>query len=72
MTVCFGPDEALPRKAMKRARVASDRETISEMRIVDTFTKLIFGGEARFSDRELSIKQALNQVDTNVALENTV
>ena len=55
---------------MKRARVASDRETISEMRIVDTFTKLIFGGEARFSDRELSIVQALRQVDTNVALDN--
>jgi hypothetical protein len=56
--------------AMKRARVASNRGSVSEMLIVDTFTKLIFGGEAQFSDHELSIVQALRLVDTNFALDS--
>ncbi|MEH6518642.1 MAG: hypothetical protein V7742_18335 [Halioglobus sp.] len=55
---------------MKRARVVSDQGPVSEMLIVDTFTKLIFGGDAQFSDRELSIVQALRQVDTNFALDS--
>ena len=55
---------------MKRVRVASSRGPVSEMLIVDTFTKLIFGGEAPFSDHELSIVQALRLVDPNVALDS--
>jgi len=38
---------------------------VTEMAIVNTFTKLIFGDEAN-SPRELSIIQALRSVDANV------
>ncbi len=43
---------------------------VSEMAIVDTFTKLIFGEEARYSDGELRIILALRGVDNNVALDD--
>ena len=43
---------------------------VSEMAIVDTFTKLIFGEEARYSDAELRIILALRSVDGNVALDD--
>jgi hypothetical protein len=42
----------------------------SEMEIVDTFTKLIFGLEQDFSDTELAIIQVLRQVDHNIALDD--
>ena len=42
---------------MQRAYEASD-SAVSEMAIVDTFTKLIFGEEDAYSDRELGIIQA--------------
>jgi hypothetical protein len=43
---------------------------VSEMAIVDTFTKLIFGEESRYSDAELRIILALRSVDDNVALDD--
>jgi hypothetical protein len=43
---------------------------ISEMMIVDTFTKLIFGEQGAYSDLELGIIQAFRAVDTNVALDS--
>ena len=42
----------------------------SEMAIVDTFTKLIFGEEDTHSSGELGIIQALRTVDVNVALDS--
>ena len=42
---------------------------VSEMAIVDTFTKLIFGEAACFSDVELFIVQALRTAEPNVALD---
>lgn len=42
---------------------------VSEMAIVDAFTKLIFGEDARFSDVELLIVQALRATEPNVALD---
>lgn len=42
---------------------------VSEMVIVDTFTKLIFGEESGYNDRELQIIQALRVVDENVAVD---
>lgn len=42
---------------------------VSEMAIVDTFTKLIFGEETRYSDTELLIVQALRSTEPNVALD---
>lgn len=43
---------------------------VSEMLIVDTFTKLIFGEGSQYTDSELAIIQALRQVDANVALDS--
>ena len=51
---------------------SSDFETecpVSEMLIVDTFTKLIFGEEGGFSSSEERIIRAFRQVDTSVALD---
>jgi len=42
---------------------------VSEMAVVDTFTKLIFGEETRYSDTELLIVQALRSAEPNVALD---
>ena len=42
---------------------------VSELAIVDTFTKLIFGEESRYTDTELRIIQALRVTDNNVALD---
>jgi hypothetical protein len=42
----------------------------SEMAIVDTFTKLIFGEVDTYSNLELGIIQALRTVDVNVALDS--
>jgi len=43
---------------------------VSELAIVDTFTKLIFGEEARYTDLELRIIQSLRLTDDNVALDS--
>ncbi len=41
----------------------------SELEIVDTFTKLIFGAEQDYSATELAIIGVLRVVDNNVALD---
>ncbi len=43
---------------------------VSELAIVDTFTKLIFGQESRYSTAELRIIQALRITDNNVAQDS--
>ena len=48
---------------MKRAQRSTESGTVSEMVIVDTFTKLIFGEESRYSNRELMIIRAFRAVD---------
>ena len=55
---------------MKHSHKNMDGSGISEMAIVDTFTKLIFGEEDRYSHRELRIIQAFRSVDTNVVLDS--
>ena len=55
---------------MKRARNNTDGGPVSEMAIVDTFTKLIFGEDSRYSNRELLIIQAFRMVDTNVVFDS--
>ena len=54
---------------MQRAYTAAENATVSEMAIVDTFTKLIFGEEDHYSTPELKIIQALRSVDINVAVD---
>jgi len=56
--------------AMKSAYNFSEGGPVSEMAIVDTFTKLIFGEEDGYSDDELMIIGAFRTVDTNVTLDN--
>jgi len=55
---------------MKRAQSGMDGGQVNEMAIVDTFTKLIFGEDSRYSNRELMIIQALRMVDTNVVFDS--
>jgi len=55
---------------MKRAHAGRDGSQTSEMAIVDTFTKLIFGEDRRYSNRELMIIQAFRMVDTNVVFDS--
>ena len=55
---------------MKHTYNFSEGGPVSEMAIVDTFTKLIFGEESAFSDGELLIIQTLRIVDENVTLDN--
>ena len=43
---------------------------LSEMAIVDTFTKLIFGQERHYNDGELLIIEALRLVDASVAMDS--
>ena len=55
---------------MKHAHNVDDDGSVSEMAIVDTFTKLIFGEEDEYSGIEQSIIQAFRAVDTNVTLDS--
>lgn len=54
---------------MKRACLLQETGAVSEMAIVDTFTKLIFGEDKRYSASELLIIQALRVVDHNVSMD---
>jgi len=45
-------------------------EPVSEMAIVDTFTKLIFGQDSHYSAGELLIIEALRLVDATVAVDS--
>ena len=53
---------------MQRAYTKGKGGLVSEIAIVDTFTKLIFG-EEEYSDRELLIIRAFRSVDSSVLLE---
>jgi len=55
---------------MKRTQRNSETGPVSEMAIVDTFTKLIFGEDSRYTNRELMIIQAFRMVDTNVVFDS--
>ena len=51
---------------MKSACNREHGDQVSEMAIVDTFTRLIFGEQSDFSESEGAIIDALRQVDPNV------
>lgn len=51
---------------MKRTQCSADAGRVSELAIVDTFTKLIFEDESGFSTPELEIIAALRLVDGNL------
>jgi len=55
---------------MQRAYMTKQTDGVSEMAIVDTFTKLIFGESAQYSSQELLIIQALRLADANVAFDS--
>ena len=54
---------------MKGSYNYSSGDGVSELAIVDTFTKLIFGEKSLYSDSELRIIQGLRITDDNVALD---
>jgi len=53
-----------------RAQNSGGNNPASEMAIVDTFTKLIFGEEDHFDDTERLIIQALRLVDSSVSRDS--
>ena len=55
---------------MKRAQTHMEAGQFSEMAIVDTFTKLIFGEDSQYSNRELMIIQAFRNADHNVIFDS--
>lgn len=55
---------------MDRTAYANDQGSLSEISIVDTFTKLIFGEESAYDEGELKIIEVLKIVDSNVRLDN--
>ena len=55
---------------MQRACSNGELGHVSDMAIVDTFTKLIFGEDDAYSAKELLIIKALREVDANVALDS--
>jgi hypothetical protein len=54
----------------QRAVDSDEAGPFSELAIVDTFTRLIFGQETDYSDRERAIIEALRMVDANVVLDS--
>ncbi|HDY82543.1 MAG: hypothetical protein DRQ65_08515 [Gammaproteobacteria bacterium] len=55
---------------MQRSYNVTEGSQSSEMAIVDTFTKLIFGEEDGYSASELQIIQAFRAADANVLLDS--
>lgn len=55
---------------MKRTEQSGDTASPSEMVIVDTFTRLIFGDAGGFSRSELQVIEALRVVEPDVATDN--
>ncbi|RLQ22311.1 hypothetical protein DWB85_08500 [Seongchinamella sediminis] len=55
---------------MKRAQTGPEEGEVSEMAIVDTFTKLIFGADSQYSESEQLIIQAFRAVDYNVVFDS--
>ena len=57
---------------MTSARESDAGSTISELVIVDTLTRLIFGDESGFGEREQDIIRALRLVDPQVTPDDLV
>ncbi|MFT4613688.1 MAG: hypothetical protein ACI9NT_000829 [Bacteroidia bacterium] len=51
---------------MRRSHNIDEYNVVSEMTIVDTFTKLIFGIEGEYTATEQAVVQAFRTVDENV------
>ena len=51
---------------MRPAKPAAPTSNVSEMAVVDTFTKLIFDQSSEYSSEERSIIEALRLVDDNL------
>jgi hypothetical protein len=49
---------------------SADTHVVTELAIVDLFTKLIFGGEQQLSISEMRILRALREVDSGVLLHS--
>jgi hypothetical protein len=54
---------------MKRVLEVGEDSAVSEIAIVDTFTKLIFGEQSAYSENELHIIQTLRSVDEHCAMD---
>ena len=54
---------------MAQVMDTQEERPVTEMAIVDTFTKLIFGQESQYSGSELGIIHALRMIDDNVTLD---
>ena len=50
---------------------AVDITATTELALVDVFTKLIFGVDQEMDDTEMSIVQALRQVDHNIYMDSS-
>jgi hypothetical protein len=48
----------------------ADTDVVTELAIVDLFTKLIFGGEQELSVSEMRILRALREVDSGLLLHS--
>ena len=48
-----------------------DMTAPTELAIVDVFTKLIFGVDQELDDQEMSVVQALRQVDHNIYMDSS-
>lgn len=55
---------------MNRSQANRDPGPVSEMAIVDTFTKLIFGEDSQYSNGELMIIQAFRTIDKHVMFDS--
>ena len=55
---------------MKRYTGQFSQDAPTELEIVDTFTKLIFGEANDYSGQELMIIEALRRTDSNVSLDS--
>lgn len=55
---------------MRSSCATRDVDPVSEMAIVDTFTRLIFGDQSNFSPREEMIIQTFRSVDNNVLMDS--
>jgi hypothetical protein len=49
---------------------AADRSVPSEVAVVDTFTRLIFGAEEELSAEDMQVIRALRIIDDNIALDD--
>jgi hypothetical protein len=66
----FGQFWQCPGVAMSPTDEVAEEDPVSEIAIVDTFTRLIFGDEDDYSATELLIIQAFRLEDASVALDS--